>query len=391
MHRFLAKTILAPCALLAGASLAPIAFSQAPTPQAPAPTDGPVASDGKPAAQGRIPDGTSKAAATLWRDMAAAIGAPKRVADAAGKIPPRSFELKFDIRHKRIEKNARGSNDFKARLAYLDSETGFVRGIFLNKADKAKQVLMRGPGVDPKYDDYWYRKYLGKGATDGWQDVSSGNDFETDRDMVNIWAEISFDIARLSDPNSFRIAALETRGVEEGSRASDGLLTLQGDPGIRLPRTDLRGVEGTKKAQLRDLAAGLVWLQLRTPDFRLFAKGLSKKERQIMRQMTKRVVFGIDPKSKLPQILIISPSAEGPLMIENTVLFQCTDWLTVGKEAAQSMLPGQLIAYERAEIDPRAAAPRGLVFSNIPSADLYFLEGNMQAGLTPAAFKPEKK
>ncbi|MEM8713520.1 MAG: hypothetical protein AAGG01_21460, partial [Planctomycetota bacterium] len=69
------------------------------------------AMDGRPAAAGRIPEGTSQAAADLWNELTLSLKG-----NAAPGTGPRSFELEFEGRVRTKD----GSNDYTARFGYLD-------------------------------------------------------------------------------------------------------------------------------------------------------------------------------------------------------------------------------------------------------------------------------
>ena len=351
-----------------------------------------LAVDGEPAAAGRIPDGTSKEARALWETVLRAIGAPAPREDAAeGEVErPRSFELNFNIEHRREGEQGRGTNEFDARLAYLDEGPGYVRGVILeNKDGGPKQAMMRGPGSDPEFPDEWYRKFAGKGATDGWVDLR-GTDFEEERAQLQLWAEIAFNIARLTDPKTLRIVKLVERkllleGDELAEEFESGVVRLDHGDRFILPPNDVNGVVGTSEPTLRELAKGVRWLELHTPDFRFFSKGLTTAQRKAAERMTKRLLFAVDETTGLPKLLLLSPRTDGPLMAPGAVLFQTTDWLNRGGDGIRSMLPGQLLAYER----PLDGA--GLAFLDKASANLFLLPGGqLNHNLTAAAFEPEE-
>ncbi|MGB0332543.1 MAG: hypothetical protein ACPGPE_12090, partial [Planctomycetota bacterium] len=85
-----------------------------------------MASDGKPAAPGRVPSDTPEGAQALWSQLAGSLsvddGTP--AADA-----PRAFELEFDVR----SRQASGTRNFSARFHYLDEGPGLVRGVVLDE------------------------------------------------------------------------------------------------------------------------------------------------------------------------------------------------------------------------------------------------------------------
>lgn len=357
-----------------------------------------LAVDGEPAEPGRVPKGTSKEARELWTSVLSAIGAPPPRAesgatekgDPSAADRPRSFELNFEVEHQRLGDEGRGTNEFDARLSYLDEGPGYVRGVILERNGVTpRQAMMQGPGYEPEFPDHWYRKYTGEGATDGWVDLRSTG-FEEERELLERWCEIAFNIARLTDPKSLRIVGLterETVATEAGEDAREGWVELTGGDRFVLPPNDIFGVVGTREKKVRDLAKGVRWLELETPDFRFSSKGLSLAQRRVAERMNKRLLFGIDPKTGLPNLVLLSPRTDGPLLAPGAVLFQTTGWVNRGGDGRRSMLPGQLIAYEA-----RERAGSGSSFHEKASANLWLLGGGTLNGdLTADAFVPEKE
>jgi len=345
--------------------------------RAAAPSSIDVASDGEPAAPGRIPEDTAPGARALWTQLAGSLsvddGTP--AADA-----PRAFELEFDVR----SRQASGTQNFSARFHYLDEGPGLVRGVVLDDQRAERSTQMRGLDERGKLQ-YWYRKVSGEGQTDGWESLR-GRDSKESRAEIDSWAAISFDIARLTRPSSFRILSLRERVLlpaEDG--ASPLTLRFEGDPrGVVLPGTDIEGVRDGRKQPISALCSGLKWLELQTPDFRDFRElnGRRPKARPF------RLVFGLDPASGRPQIVLVSPGSEGPLQVPGAVLVQSTEWLLHPEGAAardQSWLPGRFFAYETVGTGPN---PEALRFSDVPRADLYFVDGDMSADLDAAFFRP---
>ncbi len=336
-----------------------------------------LASDGEVAAPGRVPGDTEEGARALWSQLAGSLsvddGTP--AADA-----PRAFELEFDVR----SRQASGTQNFSARFHYLDEGPGLVRGVVLDDQRAERSTQMRGLD-DRGRLQYWYRKVSGEGQTDGWESLR-GRDSKESRAEIDSWAAISFDIARLTRPSSFRILSLRERVLlpaEDG--ASPLTLRFDGDPrGVVLPGTDIEGVRDGRKQPISALCSGLKWLELQTPDFRDFRElnGRMPKARPY------RLVFGLDPASGRPQVVLVAPGTEGPLQVPGAVLVQSTEWLLHPEGAAprdQSWLPGRFFAYETLGAGPD---PQALRFSDVPRADLYFVDGNMSAELDPAFFRP---
>ena len=364
------------------ATLAPAAPAQEPPPTLPpaldragATTELPLASDGQPAAPGRIPDDTEQGARALWAMLAGSLSVDDGTPAASA---PRAFELEFDVR----SRQASGTQNFSARFHYLDEGPGLVRGVVLDEQRAERSTQMRGVDARGRLQ-YWFRKVQGEGQTDGWQSLR-GPDFREDRAQIDSWAAISFDIARLTRPSSFRILSMRERTVaasEEG--VSPLVLRFEDDPrGVVLPDTDIEGVREGRKQKVHELCAGLRWLEVRTPDFRDFREFGGGGDPSF------RLVFGMDPATGRPQVVLVAPGAEGPLQVPGAALVQCTEWLlhpAEGPPSRQSWLPGRFFAYETV---PGAPGTSALRFSDVPRADLYFIDGDMRATLEPGFFLP---
>lgn len=337
-----------------------------------------LASDGQPAARGRVPAGTPDAARRLWEQMLGAVGAPGR---ATSEPRPRAFDLQFSARFRR---EGEGTQEGRVRLQYLESGPGFVSGAILEDDGAIRSIQMRGLGEGDRLS-YWFRKYRGSGVTDGWIKLTQ-RDYKEDREEVDSYASISYDFARLIEPESCRLVALRERAVAPESDLAEGWLQFVGDPGIQLPPNDVDGRREGRVRTLRALSADLVWLELLTPDFRLVQQGLTRRERLDEEKQVKRVVFGLHPETRRPQLVIVAPTAEAALQVPGTTLVQTTDWFELGPEQANSRFPGKFLVYETAR---EATAPRGLGFDPTPRADFFTLDGcALDATLVPGDFAP---
>ncbi len=337
-----------------------------------------LASDGQPAARGRVPAGTSDAARLLWEQMIGAVGAPDR---GAREPKPRAFDLQFSTRFRR---EGEGIQEGRVRLQYLEVGPGLVSGAVLEDDGATRSIQMRGLGEGDKLG-YWFRKYRGSGVTDGWIKLTQ-RDYKEDRQEVDSYAAISYDFARLIEPESCRMVALAERTVAPGSDLATGWLQFFGDAGIQLPPNDLDGRREGRVRTLRALSSELVWLELSTPDFRLVQEGATRRERLASEKQVKRVVFGLHPKTHRPQLVVVAPTADAALQVPGTTLVQTTDWFELGPEQADSRFPGKFLVYETAR---EAKARRGLGFDPTPRADFFTLDGcALDAALTPADFAP---
>ncbi len=343
----------------------------------------PLASDGKPAAPGRVPGGTEVAAQELWNGLRQSL----TIAGANPKQPqgnkPRSFVLEFSMRQR---DDKQGTIESPIRLSYLELGPGLVSGSVLDRKGKVKSTQMRGLSPTDTVN-YWFRKYSGEGVTNGWIPRDSFEDRD-EQDTVDSWAHLAYDIARLSEPDSMRLVEIKRRTVDKASDFTRGWLKFEGDPGIQLPPNDVEGVVDGRAQSLSDLCSKLEWVQVATPDFRLIVKGMKYKQRIAAKKMVKRLVFGVDPKSKRPQVVIVSPTRNEALLVPGAGLVQCTEWFDHGKTGPKAKVPGRFFAYEAVRMK---SDPRGVAFSSAPSADLYMLDGgSMSANLSPKSFWPEE-
>ncbi|MGK0484326.1 MAG: hypothetical protein ACJAQ3_004316 [Planctomycetota bacterium] len=343
--------------------------------------DGTMAADGRLAEAGRIPEKTSQDAADLWDKLVRSTSATA----VAGADQPRSFELVFDGRIR----SETGSNDYRARFGYLELGPGLVRATMLDGKERPKTVQMRGLGAGDSLD-YWFRKLTGDDKT-GWTQLDR-RDYRESRNETDRWASISYDIARLTDPKSFRIVDLQLRKpAKDTGRLSQGILDFEGDPGIRLPDTDIAGRVAGREILLRDLVKSLVWLELATPDF----KDLGTKKRRNDGPTVRRLVFGMDPKTFRPQIVIVAPHrTDMPLQVPGTLLVQCTEWMASGPEGKpKAWIPGRFLSYETETLGRQEEEATGLRFrfKNTASADLYLSQfSDMNAELSREDFLPSK-
>ncbi|MEE2941393.1 MAG: hypothetical protein VX460_13480 [Planctomycetota bacterium] len=341
-------------------------------------TDVLLASDGQPAERGRVPAGTSDAARLLWEQMLGAVGAPGR---GMTEPKPRAFDLQFSARFRRENE---GTQEGRVRLRYLEAGPGLVSGAVLEDDGGIRSIQMRGLGEGDRLS-YWVRKSRGSGVTDGWIKLTQ-RDYKEDRQEVDSYAAISYDFARMIEPESCRVVALRRRTPAPSTDLVEGWLHFFGDAGIQLPPNDLDGRREGRVRTLRALSSELVWLELSTPDFRLVQEGLTRSERLASERQVKRVVFGLDPKTHRPQLVVVAPTAEAALQVPGTTLVQTTDWFELGPEQADARFPGKFLVYATAR---EATARRGLGFDPTPRADFYTLDGcALDATLTPGDFAP---
>lgn len=344
--------------------------------------DSPFAVDGQLATPGRVPGGTELAAMDLWSGLRQGLAiAGNDPAEPRGN-KPRSFVLEFSVR---VRNEKEGTTESPMRLSYLELGPGLVRSSLLNRKGEVKATSMRGLDATDNLA-HWYRKYSGEGVTAGWIPRESWEEKKERKDLEKL-GDLAFDIARISDPDSMRLVEIERREVDEESDFKRGWLKFKGDPGMQLPPNDVEGVVGGRAKTLSSLCAGLEWVQIATPDFRLVAEDMKYRERLASMKIVKRLVFGVDPKTKRPQVVIVSPARNEALLVPGAAVVQCTEWFEHGETGSKARIPGRLFAYEATT---QKSAPRRLAFSAVPLVDLYTLDGgSMYADLGPEGFLPK--
>ena len=187
-----------------------------------------LASDGQPAARGRVPAGTSDAARLLWEQMVGAVGADR----GAREAKPRAFDLQFSG-----SAAGRGIQEGRVRLstwrlARASSAAPSWRTTARRKhpdarARRGRQARLLVP------------QYRGSGVADGWIKLTQ-RDYKEDRQEVDSYAAISCNFARLIEP-SCRVVALAERTVAPGSDLAARWLQFFGDAGISSHRTTSTG------------------------------------------------------------------------------------------------------------------------------------------------------
>ncbi|MFT5200171.1 MAG: hypothetical protein ACI87O_002846 [Planctomycetota bacterium] len=212
-----------------------------------------VASDGKEATPGRIPGGTSETAILLWGEVLAA----SRIKKAEGPTPPvTSFDLTFDVRL-RTQPNA-PSNDEKVNFLFMDQGRGYLSAEFQN----SHRRTIRGDQGDHLFD--------GK----EWVSLQGREDQESRREL-NRWVAIARNFVALTQPAAVRLIELK-----ELTPLEQALVTEPASDEIRKETAPLLRVKfgdgrflSLPNAKLQNVAKGLRWLEVTSPDFRLFDSG----------------------------------------------------------------------------------------------------------------------
>lgn len=230
------------CALLL---LCPSALSQD-NPPVSVPNIGPaplMASDGKQAAPGRIPDGTSEEARKRWQKLV-------QGSNVAGvqTTPIRSFSMGFDLRLRTIGVQNSPSKEVRATFDYLDEKSGYVRGTYHDSG----RSMLRGPKGDWSLDNK-----TGAVKLDGREDQVS-------RDELDRLLAISRNFVSLARPEGVRLVELrelDPRPIDASLRTPLDRRTLEFGDGrfLRLPQNSM--VQS---------ALSLTWIEVASPDFRLY-------------------------------------------------------------------------------------------------------------------------
>ncbi len=246
--------------LLALSTLFASPFLQADTPKASLPqglpTSAPgvqakkwIAADGKEATPGRIPEGTSKGALQLWQEVLAA----SRIKKKEGPTPPvKSFDLTFEVRLR--SKPGVPSNDESVNFRFMDRGKGFLSAEFLS----SHRRTLRGPKGDHLFD--------GK----DWVSLAGREDQESRREL-NRWVAIARNFVALTQPAAVRIIELRELKPMAQPTAEDKLQEL---PSAR-QRIEFGGGRylSLPNTKLQKASQGLRWLEVTSPDFRLFDSG----------------------------------------------------------------------------------------------------------------------
>ncbi|MDF1837605.1 MAG: hypothetical protein P1V35_07050 [Planctomycetota bacterium] len=246
----LASLLIAFSCVLPGASLQ----GDKPTPQLPQglPTTAPgpqahkwLAVDGKEATPGRIPANTSKGALKLWNEVLSA----SRIQKAEGVTPPvKSFDLTFDVRIRTAPGTP--SKEETVRFRFLDQSKGYLSAEFTT----SKRRTDRGPSGDYLRDDK------------EWVSLQGREDQESRRELDR-WVAIARNFVALTQPAAVRVMELkELTVLPDPTTDSDTPKAMRLEFGegrfLALPNT------ATYRA-----CTDLRWLEVTSPDFRLFDSG----------------------------------------------------------------------------------------------------------------------
>jgi hypothetical protein len=277
----------------------------------------PLASDGEPITAGRIPADSSEAARGLWEKFLAA-----QSGSAGPSEPIRSFRLGFDLR----VREPGSSNDVRTTFAYL-ADPGWLRF----QLEESGRESLHGPAGDYLIDKYGVQEMRGR-------------DFEKDRNQLREFVTVARNFVALTRPDGIRLVAVANY---------DG-------PGAPLPTADLEA-----------LAAGLRWLEARSPDLRLVAG--DESGRRNSPETVYRARLGLDPQSGRVTLAVLSEESSTPTSA--ALLVHVRSWLELG----EYRVPSELVMHRWSD--------RG--FSLSPHAELSLRSGGaLNVELSPEDFLP---
>ncbi|HIF42336.1 MAG TPA: hypothetical protein EYQ74_14735 [Planctomycetes bacterium] len=266
-----------------------------------------VAVDGKPIAPGRIPDGTRPEAQALWHKF------------TSGDRKPaiKSFDLSFEAQIRQPGK----FNEIQATIRFLQHP----RGPFLDASfAREDRRSVRGPRGD----------FL---VEEGDAQPMVGLDFEEDRRSLDRWCALSSHFITLSQPERIRLISLEQRDLHaeqpEPLSANQHEVRFEGTDPLVLP-----------SAQLAQQARGLKWLDIQSPDFRLYETRLARAKGNVQ-----RALLGLDPATSEVRMAMLSEAVSGAIVLESALLILVPRYQDLGDTAR---VPAQL---EVREVDPRTS------------------------------------
>jgi hypothetical protein len=177
---------------------------------------------------------------------------------------------------------------------------------------------------------------------------------EQDRRQIDDMLSIARNFVALTDPQRLRIASMKK---------------LATPPAIVPP--------ASSEVDYAKLAAGLLWIEVQSPDFRLLRAAQAKGEQLY------RVELGLDPKSSLPQLVLIH---EGAALARSSVFLKLGQW----KESEHYLLPRRIQAFEIDEsgTQPVKDAPVRLAFQRDASSDVFVKNAAINPPLTADSFRP---
>ncbi|MDP6940135.1 MAG: hypothetical protein QF848_15025 [Planctomycetota bacterium] len=300
-----------------------------------------VAVDGKPIAPGRIPEGTRPEAQVLWHKLTSGDREP----------PIHSFDLSFEAQVRQPGK----FNEIQATIRFLQHP----RGPFLDASfAREDRRSVRGPRGD----------FL---VEEGDAQAMVGLDFEEDRRSLDRWCALSSHFITLSQPERIRLISLDQRALSaeqpEPLSVKQHVVRFEGIDPLVLP-----------SAQLAQQARGLEWLDLQSPDFRLYETRLARAKGNVQ-----RALLGLDPATGEVRMAMLSEAVRGAIVLESALLILVPRYQDFDNK---TRVPAQL---EVREVDPRTSP---WTFEARSGTTIYLKsDGRLNPpDLSPAAFIPGK-
>ena len=300
------------------------------------------ASDGQPAAPGRVPADTAPEALARWQRALAAIGA-----GPAGERPPiAGFDLELDVTHRREG----GSNKTLAGFRYLEDPRGPFLRAFLERRNLA---VLRGPAGDFLVDGEEVQSLAGREAAQ-------------DRRQLEEYLSICRNFLSLTRPDQVRLVRLEARELAppgEGDAGADVRFT--GDPEL---------VVRLARAEDARLARTLEWLYVESPDFRL-AQSSARAGTEVP-----RALLGLERASGQVRLAFLAEGGSGPLVAPRSL---CVEVRSYRELEGGWRVPQWLLVRP---VDLQSALPR---FARLEDTELWLKqESVINPPLTPRDFLP---
>jgi len=303
-----------------------------------------IAVDGKPVAPGRIPEGTTEEAIGLWNKFTAAD-------PEAEAVPLHSFDLSFEVQVREPGK----FNEIHAAIRFLKGP----RGPYLDASfERKNRRSVRGPRGD----------FL---VEDGDAQPMVGLDFEEDRLALDRWCALSNHFLTLSQPERLGLISLQRRDLAKKQPAA---LASNLHP---VEFTDIDALM-LPTAKLAAQARGLDWLDLKTPDFRLYRPHLTAGEGN-----AQRALLGLDHNSGEVRMAVLSEEIQGAIVLESALLVLVPRYSNLGTIAR---VPAEL---EVRQVDPQTSP---WTFEQRSGTVLFLKRGGQlnPPDLSPAAFIPKR-
>jgi hypothetical protein len=302
-----------------------------------------LASDGQPVVAGRIPGGTDPQAIEYWGRVLAATGAARTDAE---RPPIRSFDLTFQLRLN----HEGGQNNVDARFAFLDEGGGYLLG----KIDREQRTSMRGPEGD------WQ---IAKGVTVKLE----GRDYQQSRRELDEWVSIARNFIAFTRPDGVRLVSLRAPKLTGVVEDLD-LTQLVFDGAERVPMPNV---------ELAERARELDWLEVKSPDFRLYSAPKSGARTPIY-----RALLGLSRDTGGIALAILNEEKARAMVVESSLLVVVPEWLELDDGYR---VPRNLLLHR---VDLSKSAVR---FESKPGSDLYLVRrrARLNAPISPLAFVPQ--